>query len=156
MGSIGLADAIRVLAMDAVQEANSGHPGAPMGMAEMAVALWTRHLKHDPAHPQWFDRDRFVLSNGHASMLLYAVLHLTGYDLTLDDLRKFRKLGSRTAGHPEYGLAPGIETTPVRLDRGLETRLEWHLPNALLRSSSIARDMTSWTITPSSFSATAA
>src|ERR1700748_2267184 len=96
-----MANAIRALAMDAVQQANSGHPGAPMGMAEIAVALWGRHLKHNPANPRWPDRDRFVLSNGHASMLLYALLHLTGYDLPIDELRCFRQLHSRTPGHPE-------------------------------------------------------
>src|SRR5512144_1539611 len=98
-----MAHAIRVLAMDAVQQANSGHPGMPMGMADMAEALWNHHLRHDPAHPQWPDRDRFVISNGHGSMLLYALLHLTGYDLPLDELRRFRRLHSRTPGHPEYG-----------------------------------------------------
>ncbi|MDE2276771.1 MAG: transketolase, partial [Burkholderiales bacterium] len=99
-----MANAIRALAMDAVQQANSGHPGAPMGMAEMAVALWGGALKHNPADPQWVDRDRFILSNGHASMLLYSLLHLTGYDLSLDDLKNFRQWGSKTPGHPEHGL----------------------------------------------------
>ena len=106
-----MANAIRALAMDAVQKANSGHPGAPMGLAEAAVALWTRHLKHNPADPHWLDRDRFVLSNGHGSMLLYALLHLTGYDLPIDELRCFRQLHSRTPGHPEVGVTPGVETT---------------------------------------------
>src|ERR1700690_4212553 len=100
-------DTIRTLAMDAVQQANSGHPGAPMGMAPMAYVLWTRYLRHAPTHPTWPDRDRFVLSAGHASMLLYALLHLTGYDLTLDELTRFRQWGSRTPGHPEYRLTPG-------------------------------------------------
>ena len=95
-----MANAIRALAMDAVQQAKSGHPGAPMGMADMAVALWARHLRHNPANPQWLDRDRFVLSNGHASMLIYALLHLTGYDLPLQELKNVRQLGSKTAGHP--------------------------------------------------------
>ena len=113
------AHALRALAMDAVQQANSGHPGAPMGMAEMAVALWTRHLRHNPANPAWPDRDRFVLSNGHASMLLYALLHLTGYDLPMDELRRFRQLHSRTPGHPETGLTPGVETTTGPLGQGL-------------------------------------
>ena len=103
--SSALANAIRALAMDAVQQANSGHPGAPMGMAEMAQALWTRHLKHNPAAPHWADRDRFVLSNGHASMLIYALLHLTGYDLPMDQLKAFRQLHSQTPGHPEIGRA---------------------------------------------------
>ena len=114
-----LANAIRALAMDAVQRANSGHPGAPMGMADIAEVLWRDFLKHSPAHPRWPDRDRFVLSNGHASMLLYAVLHLTGYELTLDELKDFRQLGARTAGHPERDLDIGIETTTGPLGQGL-------------------------------------
>src|SRR6478609_8862481 len=101
-----MANALRALAMDAVQQANSGHPGAPMGMADISVALWSRHLKHNPRDPQWADRDRFVLSNGHASMLLYSLLHLTGYDVPLSDLQAFRQWGSHTPGHPEYGLTP--------------------------------------------------
>ena len=113
------ATALRILAMDAVQQANSGHPGAPMGMAEMAVALWTGALRHDPAHPQWPDRDRFVLSNGHASMLLYALLHLSGYDLPIAELQRFRQLHSRTPGHPEVGITPGVETTTGPLGQGL-------------------------------------
>jgi transketolase len=113
-----LANAIRALAMDAVQHANSGHPGAPMGMADIAEVLWRGALKHSPADPSWPDRDRFVLSNGHASMLLYAVLHLTGYPLTADDLRAFRQLGSHTAGHPEHAIALGIETTTGPLGQG--------------------------------------
>ena len=107
-----MANAIRFLAMDAVQKAKSGHPGMPMGMADVATVLFRRFLTFDPARPDWPDRDRFVLSAGHGSMLLYALLHLTGYeDMTLEELRNFRQLGSRTAGHPEYGLARGIETT---------------------------------------------
>lgn len=113
-----MANAIRALAMDAVQQANSGHPGAPMGMAEMAVALWSRHLRHDPADPHWANRDRFVLSNGHASMLIYALLHLTGYALPIEELRNFRKLHSRTPGHPEVDIAPGVETTTGPLGQG--------------------------------------
>ncbi len=113
------ANALRALAMDAVQQAKSGHPGAPMGMAEMAVALWAKHLAHNPANPAWPDRDRFVLSNGHASMLLYALLHLTGYDLPMDELKRFRQLHSRTPGHPEVGLTPGVETTTGPLGQGL-------------------------------------
>src|SRR5512139_1366782 len=108
MNTARMADAIRVLAMDAVQQANSGHPGMPMGMAEIAVALWSRHLKHDPGEPRWFDRDRFVLSNGHGSMLLYALLHLSGYDLPLQELNNFRQLHSKTPGHPEVGVTPGV------------------------------------------------
>jgi len=111
-------DTIRTLAMDAVQQANSGHPGAPMGMAPMAYVLWTRYLRHAPMRPSWPDRDRFVLSAGHASMLLYALLHLTGYDLTLDELGHFRQWGSRTPGHPEYGLTPGVEATTGPLGQG--------------------------------------
>ncbi|MCQ9372702.1 transketolase [Methyloversatilis sp. XJ19-13] len=111
--------AIRALAMDAVQRANSGHPGAPMGMAEIAEVLWRHHLKHNPANPEWADRDRFVLSNGHGSMLLYALLHLTGYDLSIEDLKSFRQLHSKTPGHPERGYAPGVETTTGPLGQGL-------------------------------------
>ena len=114
-----MANAIRALAMDAVQQANSGHPGAPMGMAEIAVALWGRHLHHIPGNPQWANRDRFVLSNGHASMILYALLHLTGYDLPMSELRNFRQLHSKTPGHPEHGLTPGVETTTGPLGQGL-------------------------------------
>lgn len=113
------ANALRFLAIDAVQKANSGHPGMPMGMADIAVALWTRHLKHDPADPRWPDRDRFVLSNGHGSMLLYGLLHLSGYDLPLEELKRFRQLHSKTPGHPEHGLTPGIETTTGPLGQGL-------------------------------------
>ena len=103
-----MANSIRALAMDAVQQANSGHPGAPMGMADMAVALWGSHLKHSPHNPHWFDRDRFVLSNGHASMILYALLHLTGYKLPMSELKNFRQLHSKTPGHPELGYTPGV------------------------------------------------
>src|SRR6478735_10917784 len=106
-----MANAIRALSMDAVQQANSGHPGAPMGMADIAVALWGRHLRHNPADPGWFDRDRFVLSNGHGSMLIYSLLHLTGYDLPLQELKNFRQLHSKTAGHPDAGFFTGVETT---------------------------------------------
>jgi len=111
--------AIRALAMDAVQQANSGHPGAPLGMAEMAEVLWNRHLRHNPGNPGWADRDRFVLSNGHGSMLLYALLHLTGYALSIEDLKQFRQLHSKTPGHPEYGYAPGVETTTGPLGQGI-------------------------------------
>ena len=106
-----LANAIRFLAIDAVNKAKSGHPGAPMGMADIAEVLWRHHLKHNPGNPLWTDRDRFVLSNGHGSMLLYALLHLTGYDLTIDDLKNFRQLHSKTPGHPEVDITPGVETT---------------------------------------------
>ncbi len=114
-----LANAIRALSMDAVQKANSGHPGAPMGMADIAEVLWNSHMKHNPANPEWADRDRFVLSNGHGSMLIYSLLHLTGYDLSMEDLKNFRQLHSRTPGHPEYGYAPGVETTTGPLGQGI-------------------------------------
>ncbi|MHB1141607.1 MAG: transketolase [Sulfuricaulis sp.] len=114
-----LANAIRALSMDAVQKANSGHPGAPMGMADIAEVLWNDFLKHNPAHPKWADRDRFVLSNGHGSMLLYSLLHLTGYDLPMEEIRNFRQLHSKTPGHPEYGYAPGVETTTGPLGQGI-------------------------------------
>ncbi len=114
-----LANAIRALSMDAVQKAKSGHPGAPMGMADIAEVLWNSHMKHNPNNPKWYDRDRFVLSNGHGSMLIYSLLHLTGYDLSIDDLKSFRQLHSKTPGHPEYGYAPGIETTTGPLGQGI-------------------------------------
>ena len=114
-----LANAVRALSMDAVQKANSGHPGAPMGMADIAEVLWRHYLKHNPANPNWADRDRFILSNGHGSMLLYSLLHLTGYELSIEDLKQFRQLHSKTPGHPEYGYAPGIETTTGPLGQGI-------------------------------------
>ena len=127
-----MANAIRALAMDAVQQANSGHPGAPMGMAEIAVALWGRHLKHNPADPHWADRDRFVLSNGHGSMLLYALLHLTGYELPMSELRNFRQLHSKTPGHPEVDVTPGVETTTGPLGQGLSNAVGMALAEKLL------------------------
>jgi transketolase len=127
-----MANALRMLAVDAVELANSGHPGAPMGMADMAHALWHRHLKHNPANPAWPDRDRFVLSNGHASMLLYALLHLTGYDLPMAELKKFRQLHSRTPGHPEVGVTPGVETTTGPLGQGLANAVGMALAERLL------------------------
>lgn len=127
-----LTNAIRALAMDAVQAANSGHPGMPMGMAEIAMALWGKHLRHNPADPRWSDRDRFVLSNGHGSMLLYALLHLTGYDLTLEDLKRFRQLHSKTPGHPEFGLTPGVETTTGPLGQGLANAVGMAIAERLL------------------------
>ncbi len=114
-----LAHALRFLAIDAVNKSNSGHPGAPMGMADMAEALWRHHLKHNPANPQWVNRDRFVLSNGHASMLMYGLLHLTGYDVSMDDIKDFRTLHSKTPGHPEYGMTPGVECTTGPLGQGI-------------------------------------
>jgi transketolase len=127
-----MANAIRALAMDAVQQANSGHPGAPMGMADMAVALWSRHLRHHPAQPHWFDRDRFVLSNGHASMLIYALLNLSGYDLSIDDLKAFRQMHSKTPGHPEVGITPGVETTTGPLGQGITNAVGMALAEKLL------------------------
>ena len=127
-----MANAIRALAMDAVQQANSGHPGAPMGMAEIAVALWSRHLRHNPKNPHWPERDRFVLSNGHGSMLQYALLHLTGYDLAIGELRNFRQLHSKTPGHPEVDVTPGVETTTGPLGQGLTNAVGMALAEKLL------------------------
>ena len=127
-----LANAIRFLSMDAVQAANSGHPGMPMGMAEIALALWTRNLKHNPANPHWANRDRFVLSNGHGSMLLYSVLHLTGYDLPMAELKRFRQLHSKTPGHPEVGVTPGIETTTGPLGQGMSNAVGMAIAERLL------------------------
>ncbi len=130
--SADVANAIRALAMDAVQQANSGHPGMPMGMAEIAEVLWRRFLRHNPANPAWPDRDRFVLSNGHGSMLQYALLHLTGYDLPMEQIRKFRQLHSRTPGHPEVGCTPGVETTTGPLGQGLANAVGFALAERLL------------------------
>jgi len=127
-----MANAIRALAMDAVQQANSGHPGAPMGMADMAVALWGEHLQHNPSNPHWANRDRFVLSNGHGSMLIYSVLHLTGYKLPMEEIKNFRTLHSKTAGHPEVGITPGIETTTGPLGQGLANAVGMALAEMLL------------------------
>ncbi len=127
-----MANAIRALAMDAVQQANSGHPGAPMGMADIAVALWGEHLQHSPKNPPWANRDRFVLSNGHGSMLIYALLHLTGYDLPMQELKNFRKLHSKTAGHPEVGVTPGVETTTGPLGQGITNAVGMALAEKLL------------------------
>ncbi len=126
------ANAIRALSMDAVQKANSGHPGAPMGMADIAEVLWRDHLKHNPGNPQWADRDRFVLSNGHGSMLIYSLLHLTGYDLSIDDLQNFRQLHSKTPGHPEYGYTPGVETTTGPLGQGIANAVGFALAEKVL------------------------
>lgn len=125
-------NAIRALAMDAVEQASSGHPGAPMGLADVAQVLWLENLKYNPSNPNWIDRDRFVLSNGHASMLLYAVLHLTGYDVSIDDIKRFRQLHSKTAGHPEYGECPGVETTTGPLGQGLANAVGMALAEKLL------------------------
>ncbi len=140
---------VRTLAMDAVQQAESGHPGAPMGLAPLAYALYTRHLKHNPADPHWPDRDRFVLSNGHASMLLYASLHLAGYDLPLDEIRRFRQWGSKTPGHPEFGHTPGVETTTGPLGQGLATAVgmaatEAHLAATFNRDGHTIVDHVTW------------
>ncbi len=129
-----MANAIRALAMDAVQKANSGHPGMPMGMAEIAVALWGKHLRHNPADPKWSDRDRFVVSNGHGSMLLYALLHLSGYDLSMDELKNFRQLHSKTPGHPEVDITPGVETTTGPLGQGIANAVGLALSEWLLAS----------------------
>ncbi|WP_374400748.1 transketolase [Niveibacterium sp.] len=127
-----LTGAIRALAMDAVQKANSGHPGMPMGMAEIAEVVWRRHLRHNPANPKWADRDRFILSNGHGSMLIYALLHLTGYDVSIDDLKNFRQFHSRTPGHPEVGYTPGVETTTGPLGQGITNAVGFALAEKLL------------------------
>ncbi|MGI4846764.1 MAG: 1-deoxy-D-xylulose-5-phosphate synthase N-terminal domain-containing protein, partial [Janthinobacterium lividum] len=127
-----MANAIRTLAMDAVQQANSGHPGMPMGMADIAVALWCKHYRHNPANPRWANRDRFVLSNGHGSMLHYALLHLTGYDLPMSELRNFRQMHSKTPGHPEVDVTPGIETTTGPLGQGLTNAVGMALAEKLL------------------------
>ncbi len=127
-----MANAIRMLSVDAVEKAKSGHPGAPMGMADIAEVLWNRHLKHNPANPHWPDRDRFVLSNGHGSMLIYALLHLTGYDLPMEELKKFRQLHSKTAGHPEVGVTPGVETTTGPLGQGITNAVGMALAEKLL------------------------
>jgi transketolase len=130
-----LSNAIRALAMDAVQKANSGHPGMPMGMAEIAEVLWRHHLRHNPADPGWANRDRFVISNGHGCMLLYALLHLTGYDLPIEELKRFRQLHSKTPGHPEYGLTPGVETTTGPLGQGLTNAVGMALAEKLLAAA---------------------
>src|SRR3990172_3591393 len=114
-----MANAIRALSMDAVQQANSGHPGAPMGMADLAEVLWNDFLRHNPGNPHWVDRDRFIMSNGHGSMLLFSLFHLTGYDLHMDEIKRFRQLHSKTSGHPEYGDTPCVETTTGPLGQGL-------------------------------------
>ena len=153
-----LATALRMLSMDAVQQANSGHPGAPMGMAEMAVALWTRHLKHNPANPQWYNRDRFVLSNGHASMLLYALLHLSGYAAAHGrSCKRFRQRGSLTPGHPEVDHTPGVETTTGPLGQGITNAVGMALAEKLLGDAVQPSPATpSWTTAPGSSWATAA
>ena len=125
---------IRFLSADAVQKANSGHPGLPMGTAAIAYTLWTKHLRHNPSNPNWIDRDRFVLSGGHGSMLLYSLLHLTGYDVSLDDIKNFRQWGSITPGHPEYGITPGVETTTGPLGQGFANGVGMAITEAHLAS----------------------
>jgi transketolase len=128
-------DTVRTLSMDAVQQANSGHPGTPMALAPLAYVLFTRHLRHNPADPLWMDRDRFVLSAGHASMLLYSVLYLSGYDLSLDDLKQFRQWDSRTPGHPEHGVTPGVETTTGPLGQGVGNAVGFAVAEAHLAAA---------------------
>ncbi|MGN1357488.1 MAG: transketolase [Succinivibrionaceae bacterium] len=135
LSSRELANAIRALSMDAIQKANSGHPGAPMGMADIAEVLWRHYLKHDPKRPDWCNRDRFVLSNGHGSMLLYSLLHLTGYDLSMEDIKNFRQLHSKTPGHPEYGYAPGVETTTGPLGQGITNAVGMALAEKILAAN---------------------
>ena len=127
-----LANALRALAMDAVEKANSGHPGMPMGMADIAEVLWRDFLRHNPSNPNWFNRDRFVLSNGHGSMLLYGLLHLTGYDLSIDEIKSFRQFGSKTPGHPEYGITPGVETTTGPLGQGISNAVGMAIAEKIL------------------------
>ena len=130
---IELANAIRALSMDAVQKANSGHPGAPMGMADIAEVLWNKHLKFNPSNSNWSNRDRFVLSNGHGSMLIYSLLHLTGFDLSINDLKDFRQLHSKTPGHPEYGYADGVETTTGPLGQGISNAVGFAIAEEILK-----------------------
>lgn len=151
-----LANAIRALSMDAVQKAKSGHPGAPMGMADIAEVLWRDFLKHNPQNPSWADRDRFVLSNGHGSMLIYSLLHLTGYDLPMEELKNFRQLHSKTPGHPEVGYTAGVETTTVRWVRVLPTQSVWRLQKKRWRRSLTVRATTLSTTTPTPSWVTAA
>ena len=151
-----MANAIRMLAVDAVEQAKSGHPGAPMGMAEIAEVLWNRHLKHNPANPAWADRDRFVLSNGHGSMLVYALLHLTGYDVSIDDIKAFRQLHSKTPGHPEYGYTPGVETTTGPLGQGITNAVGMAMAEKLLAAEFNRPATRSSTTAPTPSSATVA
>ena len=145
---IELANAIRALAMDAVQAANSGHPGAPMGMADIAEVLWNGMMRHNPANPDWPNRDRFVLSNGHGSMLIYALLHLTGYDLSVEDLKQFRQLHSKTPGHPEYGQPPASRRRPGLWGRELPMPWAWRCQRKPWPPSSTGTAMRSSTTTP--------
>ena len=151
-----LANALRFLAIDAVEKAKSGHPGAPMGMADIAEVLWRDHLKHNPLNPKWADRDRFVLSNGHGSMLIYALLHLTGYDLPIEQLKNFRQLGSKTAGHPKSGTPRASKPRPVRSARGWPMRWAWRSPRSCSPSATTVRVARSSITAPGYSSATAA
>ncbi|NVM06160.1 hypothetical protein HV465_04280 [Klebsiella pneumoniae] len=151
-----LANAIRALSMDAVQKAKSGHPGAPMGMADIAEVLWRDFLNHNPNNPAWADRDRFVLSNGHGSMLIYSLLHLTGYDLPISELKNFRQLHSKTPGHPEVGYTAGVETTTGPLGQGIANAVGMAIAEKTWRRSSTVRDTISSTTTPTPSWATAA
>lgn len=151
-----LANAIRALSMDAVQKAKSGHPGAPMGMADIAEVLWRDFLKHNPQNPSQADRDRFVLSNGHGSMLIYSLLHLTGYDLPMEELKNFRQLHSKTPGHPEVGYTAGVETTTGPLGQGIANAVGMAIAEKRWRRSLTVRATTSSTTTPTLSWATAA
>jgi transketolase len=151
-----LANAIRALSMDAVQKAKSGHPGAPMGMADIAEVLWRDFMNHNPQNPAWADRDRFVLSNGHGSMLIYSLLHLTGYDLPIEELKNFRQLHSKTPGHPEVGYTAGVETTTGPLGQGLLTPWAWLSRKKRWLRSSTVRATISLTTSPTPSWATAA
>ena len=146
---------MRFLSVDAVQKANSGHPGMPLGAAPMAYVLWTKRLKHDPRNPVWFDRDRFVLSAGHGSMLLYSLLHLTGYDLSLDDIKQFRQWGSKAPGHPERGHTPGVEVTTGPLGQGFANAVGMAIAEAQLAARYNRPDSRSLTMLPTPSSATA-
>jgi transketolase len=143
-----VANSIRVLSMDAVQAANSGHPGLPMGMADVAALLWAKYLKFDPARPDWPDRDRFILSGGHGSMLLYSLLHLSGYDLPLSELKRFRQWGSHTPGHPEYGETPGVEVTTGPLGQGISNAVGFALAERWLAAKFTSRALSWWTTIP--------
>src|SRR5271156_2962143 len=133
---------IRCLSIDAIEKANSGHPGAPMALAPAAYVLWMEHMRYNPKNPNWFNRDRFILSNGHASMLQYAILHLVGYDISLDDIKNFRQLNSITPGHPEHGLTPGIETTTGPLGQGVMTAVGMAIAEAHLAARFNTKDHT--------------
>ena len=136
-----LSNAIRFLSIDAIQKANSGHPGMHMGMADIATVLWKKYLRHNPKNPKWFGRDRFILSNGHGCMLLYSLLHLTGYDVSMEDIKSFRQLHSKTAGHPEYGLCPGVEATTGPLGQGFANSVGMAIAEKILSRSFNKKDI---------------